>query len=95
MSAQQARERKKSYVQDLEGRSKVNEQKCAQLEQRVKTLERENVMLRSVIKNMQVIFFCRLLSSLMRLSMGIRMSIRFSICSRVVWLPNVKCCIKL
>ncbi len=61
MSAQQARERKKSYVQDLEARSKTSEQKCAQLEQRVKTLERENVMLRSVIKNMQVRIFLQAL----------------------------------
>lgn len=54
MSAQQARERKKSYVATLEEKCKVQEQQLAEVEQRVKTLERENVMLRSVMKNMQV-----------------------------------------
>ena len=53
MSAQQARERKKSYVNTLEAKSTQQEEVVAQLEQRVKVLERENVMLRSVIKNMQ------------------------------------------
>ena len=53
MSAQQARERKKSYVQDLEAKGKGQEQQIGQLEARIKVLERENVMLRSVIKNMQ------------------------------------------
>lgn len=41
-------------MQDLEGRCKGQEQQLAQLEQRIKVLERENVMLRQVIKNMQV-----------------------------------------
>jgi transcription factor HY5 len=53
VSAQQARERKKSYVQDLEAKCQSQDQKTAQMEQRIKVLERENVMLRSVIKNMQ------------------------------------------
>ena len=53
VSAQQARERKKSYVHTLESKAQQQEEMVAQLEQRVKVLERENVMLRSVIKNMQ------------------------------------------
>ena len=54
VSAQQARERKKSYVQDLEARCQVSDQERIQMEQRLKILERENQMLRQVIKNMQV-----------------------------------------
>ena len=53
VSAQQARERKKSYVQDLEQKCLQADQKSVQMEQRIKILERENVMLRQVIKNMQ------------------------------------------
>lgn len=53
VSAQQARERKKSYVQDLEQKCLQSDQKTVQMEQRIKILERENVMLRQVIKNMQ------------------------------------------
>lgn len=53
MSAQQARERKKSYVNTLESKSAQQEELVQSLEQRVQVLERENVMLRSVIKNMQ------------------------------------------
>ncbi|KAK9795192.1 hypothetical protein WJX73_001694 [Symbiochloris irregularis] len=53
VSAQQARERKKSYVHTLEGKSMEQEEALSQLEARVKVLERENVMLRSVIKNMK------------------------------------------
>lgn len=53
VSAQQARERKKSYVSTIE--EKVNDQdtQLAQLRQRVQTLERENGMLRQVIKNIK------------------------------------------
>ncbi len=54
MSAQQARERKKSYVATLEEKARLQEQRLAEAEQRIKTLERENIMLRSVMKNMQV-----------------------------------------
>lgn len=54
VSAQQARERKKSYVQDLEIRCQASDQERIQMEQRLKILERENQMLRQVIKNMQV-----------------------------------------
>ncbi|KAK9813218.1 hypothetical protein WJX72_010911 [[Myrmecia] bisecta] len=53
VSAQQARERKKSYVSNLEAKSKDMEMQLEQKEQRIKVLERENVMLRQVIKNMQ------------------------------------------
>lgn len=53
VSAQQARERKKSYVQDLEAKCTSQDQKTVQMELRIKVLERENVMLRQVIKNMQ------------------------------------------
>lgn len=48
MSAQQARERKKSYVSNLEQRAREQEQSISQMEQRVNKLERENTMLRSV-----------------------------------------------
>lgn len=53
VSAQQARERKKSYVATLEEKCKAQGQRLEEAEQRIKTLERENVMLRSVMKNMQ------------------------------------------
>lgn len=53
ISAQQARERKKSYVSSLEERVKELEDRCATLEQRTNTLERENQMLRRVIMNMK------------------------------------------
>ncbi len=53
VSAQQARERKKSYVATLEDKARTQEQQLAEAQQRIKTLERENVMLRSVMKNMQ------------------------------------------
>jgi transcription factor HY5 len=53
VSAQQARERKKSYVATLEEKARLQEQRLAEAEQRIKTLERENIMLRSVMKNMQ------------------------------------------
>lgn len=53
VSAQQARERKKNYVNTLEAISKEQNQKLSQLEHRVKTLERENFMLRQVIGTMK------------------------------------------
>lgn len=53
VSAQQARERKKSYVSNLEQRAREQEQTITEMEQRVIKLERENAMLRSVMKNMQ------------------------------------------
>lgn len=48
VSAQQARERKKSYVSNLEQRAREQEQSITEMEQRVNKLERENAMLRSV-----------------------------------------------
>ena len=48
VSAQQARERKKAYLSDLEIRSKELEHRNAELEERVSTLQRENQMLRQV-----------------------------------------------
>ncbi|CAI9784954.1 unnamed protein product [Fraxinus pennsylvanica] len=51
VSAQQARERKKAYLIDLEGRVKELETKNAELEERVSTLQNENQMLRQILKN--------------------------------------------
>ncbi|KAJ7560198.1 hypothetical protein O6H91_04G118200 [Diphasiastrum complanatum] len=51
VSAQQARERKKAYLSDLEVRSKELEQNNASLEEKVSTLIKENIMLRQIIKN--------------------------------------------
>ncbi|KAJ7297144.1 hypothetical protein O6H91_21G040900 [Diphasiastrum complanatum] len=51
VSAQQARERKKAYLSELEVKSKELEQKNAELQERVSTLQRENFMLRQIVKN--------------------------------------------
>mmetsp|Transcript_24942 Transcript_24942/g.81688 ORF Transcript_24942/g.81688 Transcript_24942/m.81688 type:complete len:196 (-) Transcript_24942:421-1008(-) len=51
VSAQQARERKKAYMSTLEGVKDELERKCQALELRVSTLERENFMLRQVVKS--------------------------------------------
>ncbi|KAK4419897.1 Transcription factor HY5 [Sesamum alatum] len=51
VSAQQARERKKAYLIDLEGRVKELETKNAELEERLSTLQNENQMLRQILKN--------------------------------------------
>lgn len=48
VSAQQARERKKAYLNDLEARVKELETKNSELEERVSTLQNENQMLRQV-----------------------------------------------
>lgn len=48
VSAQQARERKKAYLSDLEVRSKELQQRNEELEEKVSTLQRENYMLRQV-----------------------------------------------
>eukprot|EP00958_Prasinococcus_capsulatus_P006726 scaffold626_cov409-Prasinococcus_capsulatus_cf.AAC.8 len=53
VSAQQARERKKHYVSNLEVRSKELEAQNARLEQQVTMLQRENQMLRQIVKNSQ------------------------------------------
>lgn len=49
VSAQQARERKKAYLVDLEVRVKELESKNAEVEERLSTLQNENQMLRQVI----------------------------------------------
>lgn len=51
VSAQQARERKKAYVTDLEARMKEIEQRNAELEEKVSTLQQENSMLRKIIRS--------------------------------------------
>ncbi|EPS69415.1 hypothetical protein M569_05351, partial [Genlisea aurea] len=51
VSAQQARERKKAYLIDLEARVKDLETKNAELEERLSTLQNENQMLRQILKN--------------------------------------------
>lgn len=51
VSAQQARERKKVYVNDLESRAKEMQEKNAMLEERISTLINENTMLRKVLMN--------------------------------------------
>lgn len=48
VSAQQARERKKAYLNDLEIRVKDLEKKNSELEERLSTLQNENQMLRQV-----------------------------------------------
>lgn len=53
VSAQQARERKKSYVSTIEEKVQDQDTQLAQVRQRVQTLERENGMLRQVIKNIK------------------------------------------
>ncbi|KAJ1427973.1 Basic-leucine zipper domain [Sesbania bispinosa] len=51
VSAQQARERKKVYVNDLESRATELQDKNAILEERISTLINENTMLRKVLMN--------------------------------------------
>ncbi|KAE8056392.1 hypothetical protein FH972_013170 [Carpinus fangiana] len=51
VSAQQARERKKAYLNDLETRVKELEKKNSELEERLSTLQNENQMLRHILKN--------------------------------------------
>lgn len=48
VSAQQARERKKAYLIELETRVKDLEKKNSELEERLSTLQNENQMLRHV-----------------------------------------------
>lgn len=48
MSAQQARERKKAYLNELETRVKDLERKNSELDERLSTLQNENQMLRHV-----------------------------------------------
>lgn len=51
VSAQQARERKKAYLSELETRVKDLEKKNSELEERLSTLQNENQMLRQILKN--------------------------------------------
>ncbi|KAI4344684.1 hypothetical protein L6164_011882 [Bauhinia variegata] len=51
VSAQQARERKKVYVNDLESRASELQDKNSKLEDRISTLMNENAMLRKVLMN--------------------------------------------
>nr|QEO19210.1 putative transcription factor HY5-like isoform X1 [Cymbidium ensifolium] len=54
VSAQQARERKKAYMNDLEIKVKDLETKNSELEERLSTLQNENQMLRQILKNTTV-----------------------------------------
>uniref|UniRef100_A0ACD5Z649 Uncharacterized protein n=1 Tax=Avena sativa TaxID=4498 RepID=A0ACD5Z649_AVESA len=54
VSAQQARERKKAYLGDLEVKVKDLEKKNSELEERHSTLQNENQMLRQILKNTTV-----------------------------------------
>nr|QEH62726.1 transcription factor HY5 [Salix matsudana] len=51
VSAQQARERKKVYLTELETRVKDLEKKNSELEEKLSTLQNENQMLRHILKN--------------------------------------------
>ncbi|KAF5194650.1 Transcription factor hy5 [Thalictrum thalictroides] len=51
VSAQQARERKKAYLSELEVKVKDLEKKNSELEERLSTLQNENQMLRHILKN--------------------------------------------
>lgn len=51
VSAQQARERKKAYLSDLETRVNDLEKKNSELKERLSTLQNENQMLRQVCVN--------------------------------------------
>uniref|UniRef100_A0A7N2LXB3 Transcription factor HY5 n=1 Tax=Quercus lobata TaxID=97700 RepID=A0A7N2LXB3_QUELO len=51
VSAQQARERKKVYVTDLESRAKDLQDRNSKLEEKISTLVNENIMLRKVLMN--------------------------------------------
>ncbi|XP_068660982.1 transcription factor HY5-like isoform X2 [Aristolochia californica] len=51
VSAQQARERKKVYANDLESRAKELQDRSSELEEKISTLINENTMLRKVIMN--------------------------------------------
>ncbi|KAG8075377.1 hypothetical protein GUJ93_ZPchr0006g45046 [Zizania palustris] len=54
VSAQQARERKKAYMSELEVRVKELERTNSELEEKLSTLHNENHMLRQVLKNTTV-----------------------------------------
>ena len=50
VSAQQARERKKAYLGELETRVKDLENRNSELDERLSTLQNENHMLRQVLR---------------------------------------------
>ncbi|XP_062223763.1 transcription factor HY5-like [Phragmites australis] len=54
VSAQQARERKKAYLTDLEVKVNDLEKKNSEMEERFTTLQNENQMLRQILKNTTV-----------------------------------------
>ncbi|XP_066376659.1 transcription factor HY5-like [Miscanthus floridulus] len=54
VSAQQARERKKAHLSELEVRVKDLEKRNSELEERLSTLQNENQMLRQILKNTTV-----------------------------------------
>ncbi|KAL5717177.1 hypothetical protein ACHQM5_010238 [Ranunculus cassubicifolius] len=51
VSAQQARERKKVYVNDLESKADELQDKNSKLEEKISTLSNENTMLRKILMN--------------------------------------------
>ncbi|XP_078432370.1 transcription factor HY5-like isoform X1 [Wolffia australiana] len=51
VSAQQARERKKAYLTELEAKVSEIEKRNSELEERLSTLQNENQMLRHILKN--------------------------------------------
>uniref|UniRef100_A0A453SA41 Transcription factor HY5 n=1 Tax=Aegilops tauschii subsp. strangulata TaxID=200361 RepID=A0A453SA41_AEGTS len=51
VSAQQARERKKAYMGELEVKVKDLETRNSELEERLSTLQNENQMLKQILKN--------------------------------------------
>ncbi|RWR86225.1 transcription factor HY5 [Cinnamomum micranthum f. kanehirae] len=51
VSAQQARERKKAYLNELEVKVKDMEAKNSELKEKLSTLQNENKMLRHILKN--------------------------------------------
>lgn len=58
VSAQQARERKKAYLNELEVRVKELEKKNSEVEERLSTLQNENQMLRHVSLYLDFLFTC-------------------------------------
>lgn len=56
VSAQQARERKKAYMTELESRVKELEKKNSELEERLSTMQNENQMLRHVINHFYILY---------------------------------------
>lgn len=56
VSAQQARERKKAYLTELEARVKDLEKKNCEMEERLSTSQNENQMLRQVCQTLSPLF---------------------------------------